>query len=163
MSRAKDRALKTAKEARGGSGFLPLTLPALHSQALTSLSPHAGKLLFDLCSQWRLGHNGDLSAAWTTLQPRGWKSKETLQKALNELRASGLIVLTRQGGRHLCSLYGLGWLAIDGCGGKLDIAATSKPMSLFESPLKIKTSATLTVAIQLKRNTIDPPSVAPIN
>lgn len=163
MSRAKDRALKTAKEARGGSGFLPFTLPALQSKALANLSPHAGKLLFDLCSQWRLGHNGDLSAAWTVLQPRGWKSKDTLHKALNELRASGLIVLTRQGGRHLCSLYALGWLAIDGCGGKLDIAATTRPYNLFDLPLKIKTPATPTVSIHVKRNTIDPPSGAPMN
>ena len=162
MSRAKERALKKAKEARGGNAFLPLTMPTLQSEALAKLSPYASKLLFDLCSQWRLAHNGDLSAAWTILQPRGWKSKETLQNALTELRQSGLIVLTRQGGRHLCSLYGLGWLAIDECGGKLDIAATNKPMNHFHAPLKNKSPATPTVAIKPKMSTIAPPSVAPI-
>lgn len=129
MSRAKKRALKSAKEARGGENYLPLTQRVLESQALADLSPYAAKLLLDIASQWRLGNNGDASTAYErVMRPRGWKSKETLYKAIKELQESGLIVQTRQGGLHQCSLYGLGWLAVDECGGKLDISATTRPM-----------------------------------
>lgn len=137
MSSGKERALKTAKEARGGKNFLPLTTDVLRSQALADLSPYAAKLLWDIVSQWRMGNNGDASAAFeNVLRARGWRSKSTLHKALKELCASGLIVLTRQGSLHKCSLYALGWLAIDDCGGKLDVRATTRPLNHWPAPLK---------------------------
>ena len=132
MSRSKDRALRLAKEARGGGQFLPLNLDVLHSQALANLSPYGAKLLLDIASQWRLGRNGDASAAFEkVMRARGWRSKSTLQKAIKELCASGLIVLTRQGSLHQCSLFALGWLAIDDCGGKLDMQATTRPINAW--------------------------------
>jgi hypothetical protein len=137
MSKSKDRALKAAKEARGGGHFLPLPLDVLRSQALAKLSPHASKLLFDIASQWRLGSNGDSCAAFEkVLRARGWRSKTTLQKALRELTASGLIVQTRQGSLHQCSLFALGWLAIDECGGKLELKATTRPINHWRDPIK---------------------------
>lgn len=130
MTRAKERALKAAKEARGGGGFLPFRTDVLRSEALRNLSPYASKLLLDLASQWQLGRNGDASVAFEkVMRARGWRSKATLYKSLKELRESGLIVLTRQGSLHECSLYGLGWLAIDECGGKLDMKATTRPIN----------------------------------
>jgi len=137
MSRAKERALKSAKQARGNGAFLPLRLDVLRSQALASLSPYAAKLLLDLASQWHLGRNGDASAAFEKiLRARGWRSKTTLHNALAELRESGLIVQTRQGSLHKCSLYALGWLAIDACGGKLDMQPTTGPLDYWRDPLK---------------------------
>lgn len=143
MSRSKDRALKSAKEARGSGGFLPFRFEMLRSKALASLSPYAAKLLFDIASQFKFGSNGDASVAFEkVLRARGWRSKSTLSKALKELTATGLIVLTRQGSLHQCSLYALGWLAIDECGGKLDIKATTRPLDLWADPLKpIKNTA----------------------
>tara|TARA_R110001599_G_scaffold159052_2_gene346197 strand:- start:9745 stop:10245 length:501 start_codon:yes stop_codon:yes gene_type:complete len=130
MSRTKDRALKTAKEARDGKPFLPFRLDVLQSPALAALSPIASKLLLDIASQWKLGHNGDASTAFEkVLRSRGWVSKATLYKALKELRSSGLIIQTRQGSLHQCSLYALGWLAIDECGGKLDVNSTTRPLN----------------------------------
>lgn len=83
MSRAKDRALKAAKEARRGGAFLPFRLDVLRSQALARLSPYAAKLLLDIASQWQLGRNGDASAAFEkVLRARGWRSKATLHNAL---------------------------------------------------------------------------------
>ena len=138
MSRAKDRALKSAKEARGGGGFLSFRTDVLRSEALRSLSPYATKLLLDLASQWHLGSNGDASAAFeNVMRARGWRSKATLHKSLKELRDSGLIVQTRQGSLHQCSLYALGWLAIDECGGKLDIQPTTRPLNRWLYPLKL--------------------------
>ncbi|MDB5762459.1 MAG: hypothetical protein JWQ21_1454 [Herminiimonas sp.] len=163
MSRAKDRALKTAKEARGGGAFLPFRLDVLRSQALATLSPYAAKLLLDLASQWQLGRNGDASAAFeNVLRARGWRSKATLHKALKELLASGLVILTRQGSLHRCSLYALGWLAIDECGGKLDMQPTTRPMNLWLDPLKPienEASSTPRVPKPLKKAVLGTPRV----
>ncbi|EEO28201.1 hypothetical protein [Oxalobacter paraformigenes] len=129
MSKRGKRALKEARQARGGGSFLPFTLLPLQSEQLASLTPYEAKLLFDIMSQWRLGNNGDQSAAWALMQKRGWRSKETLGNALKGLLEKGFIVLTRQGGRNKCSLYGLGWLAIDQCSDKLDIQPTMSPVT----------------------------------
>lgn len=129
MSRSQERARKAAKEARGNAAFLPFRLDVLRSKALASLSPYASKLLLDIASQWSFGKNGDASVAFEkVLRVRGWRSKATLYKALRELEASGLIVQTRQGSLHKCSLYALGWLAIDECAGKLDVRSTKGPL-----------------------------------
>ena len=163
MSRGKERALKAAKEARGGGQFLPFRLDVLRSQALASLSPHAAKLLLDLASQWQLGRNGDASAAFeNVLRARGWRSKATLHKALKELRESGLIIQTRQGSLHQCSLYALGWLAIDECGGKLDMRATTKPINHWIGPIQLmknKSSSTSPVPKPIKNGNLGTPRV----
>tara|TARA_R110001599_G_scaffold353676_1_gene595145 strand:- start:184884 stop:185384 length:501 start_codon:yes stop_codon:yes gene_type:complete len=149
MSRARELAIKAAKEARGGGNFLAFPNEVLRSRSLAELSPFASKLLLDVMSQWRLGHNGDASISFEkVMRARGWRSKATLNKALKELRASGLIILTRQGSLHICSLYALGWLAIDECGGKLDIQATIRPLNRWKDAVKLtenKTSSTLRV------------------
>src|SRR5438445_4772417 len=163
MSRMKVRALKTAKEARGGGGFLPFRTDVLRSQALARLSPYAAKLLLDVASQWQLGRNGDASAAFeNVLRARGWRSKATLHKALKELRQSGLIVQTRQGSLHECSLYALGWLAIDVCGGKLDLQPTTRPLNHWQDPIKPienKASSTSRVPKPIKTADLGTPSV----
>ena len=163
MTRAKKLALKSAKEARGGGAFLPFRVDVLRSQALATLSPYAAKLLLDLARQRQLGRNGDASAAFeNVLRARGWRSKATLHKALKELRHSGLIVQTRQGSLHQCSLYALGWLAIDECGGKLDMQPTTRPMNLWLDPLKPienKSSSTPRVPTLLKNAVLGTPRV----
>ncbi|MFC7516595.1 hypothetical protein ACFQUU_16420 [Herbaspirillum sp. GCM10030257] len=146
MSRSRDKALKTAKQARGNGAFLPFRLDVLRSPALASLSPYASKLLLDIASQWSMGKNGDACVAFEkVMRARGWRSKATLYKALKELVASGLIVQTRQGSLHECSLYALGWLAIDECAGKLDVQPTAGPLDRWrdsDKPAKNKSSST---------------------
>ena len=163
MTRTKERALKAAKEARGGGGFLPFRTDVLHSAALRNLSAYATKLLLDLASQWQLGRNGDASAAFEkVMRARGWRSKATLNKALKELRDSGLIVMTRQGSLHQCSLYGLGWLAIDECGGKLDMKATMRPLNGWldpPKPLENKAPSTPRVPTAVKNGDLGTPRV----
>ena len=69
------------------------------------------------------------------LKERGFRSKETLSRAINELLEARLIMRTRvgyfqnPGGR--CALYALTWQPIDECGGKLEVAATSKAPRIF--------------------------------
>ena len=88
------------------------------------LSPNAKVLLVEFCYQYNGHNNGDLSAAFSTLQKRGWRSKGTVSRAIKELRKAGWIVLTRQGGKNQCSLYALTFKAVDECKGKHDMPPT---------------------------------------
>ena len=162
MSRSRDAALKAAKQARGNGAFLPFRLDVLRSPALAELSPYASKLLLDIASQWSMGKNGDASVAFEkVLRARGWRSKATLFKALKELVASGLIIQTRQGSLHECSLYALGWLAIDDCGSKLDVKRTASPLDQWRKfePDRNNSSSTPRVPMMLKKSCLSTPRV----
>ena len=115
-------------------GYLKLPHAVMESPNYRTLSPHARMLLNDLGLQFRGANNGDLSAAWKILQPRGWRSRDTLGRALAELLHYGLIEKTRQGGLNHCSLYALTWLAIGECRNKLDVPATRVASCLWKAP-----------------------------
>lgn len=97
------------------------------SPEYAELSPRALKALIDLYCQFRGGNNGDLCAAWKLMKARGWTSKDQLAKAIAELLERGWISVTRQGGRRIPTLYAVGWLGIDQCGGKLDVRPNPVP------------------------------------
>lgn len=111
-----------------------VTIPraVLESPAFMSRSANSKRLLFDLMAGFRFGHNGDIAATRTIMRRRGWTSNSSLQSAINELLAAGLIELTRQGGLHRCSLFAFTWMAIDACEGKLDVRPTATPSSLWQ-------------------------------
>lgn len=115
------------KARRDTGWFFRLPVVVLDSSAYCALTFKARALLMDLGAQFRGSNNGDLAAPWSWMKLRGWKSKDTLQRALEELLASGLIERTRQGGLHCPSLYAVTWLGIDDCGGKLDVAPNAVP------------------------------------
>ena len=102
MSRSKT---KNAVTVRGAWFAMPLDF--LRSRACAQLSPHAVKMLIDLCAQ--LGPNakgnGDLSAAPANMRPRGWSSDASRRAALCELEAAHLVTITRRGNRRSCTLY----------------------------------------------------------
>jgi hypothetical protein len=107
----------------------------LDSPTYCGLSFKAVKLLVDLGAQFRGHNNGDMSAAWSLMKRRGWKSKDTLHRALVELRAVGMIELTRQGSMDRPSLFAFTWLPIDECGGKLEVRANPVPSNKWrQSP-----------------------------
>lgn len=108
-----------------GGSYFGLPHAVMQSPNYLALSAHAVKLLNDLGLQYRGSNGGDLSAAWKIMQPRGWRSRDTLCRALAELLYYGFIEKTRQGGLNHCSLYALTWCAIDECNGKLDVPATA--------------------------------------
>jgi hypothetical protein len=93
-----------------------------------NLNGNAIKLLLEFAYQYRGNNNGDLSAPFSRMRKRGFKSKETLGNALKSLQGANLIIKTRDGmflnpgGR--CALYALTWQPIDECNGKHDIKAT---------------------------------------
>lgn len=140
MSR-KSKGFKDNKQKRDGNGFITLPHVVLNSPSFIDLNPSAIKLLIDMYSQYNGFNNGYLCASFTLMQQRKWKSKETLQKAKNELIASGLIVETRKGSRpNKASYYAVTWYALDEQNGKtgLDMATQSFPRGLYTHPQDYK-------------------------
>lgn len=128
----KSKKWKDARDKRDSGGFVAIPLSVLQSVALRQASAHAKALLVDLCAQLRADNNGDLSCCWRFMQPRGWASQHTLQKAKLELIERGLIVETRKGARpNKASLYAVTWQALDQCSGKLDISPASFPRGAY--------------------------------
>ena len=73
-----------------------------------NLSGSAVRLLNEMAYQFKGRNNGDLCPAWTLMKERGFRSKATLTKAIKELVAAEMIMLTRQGQfikkRQVCML-----------------------------------------------------------
>jgi hypothetical protein len=142
MARPKKKKNWLSPERREQGGFAALPHCLLKSQVFINLSAHAVKLLIDLLAQFKGFNNDDLCLAWTLMSVRGWKSRETLNKARHELLDSELIIVTRYGDRRRPHLYALTFFAVDECGGKLDIKATERPLSSWRQhepllPMKI--------------------------
>ncbi|MDO8262019.1 MAG: hypothetical protein Q7T21_02225 [Gallionella sp.] len=130
-------------ERREPGGFAAMPHCLLASHVYINLSAHAIKLLYDLLAQFKGFNNGDLCLAWSIMEKRGWKSRDTLNKARQELLDCELILVSRYGDRKRPHLYALTFFAIDECGGKLDIKATERPVSTWRlhnplPPLKIR-------------------------
>ena len=126
-----------AKGRRESGAFVPFPCSVLNHPNFKILSSKGLKLLVDMVSQMRFKkggsiNNGDLTATWSILKERGWKSRESLNYALKELLHYGFIELTRQGGRHIPSLYAVTWWAIDECKGKLDVPETRVPSNKWK-------------------------------
>jgi hypothetical protein len=123
------------------------------------LSGPAIKVLMYLGRQYKPGKNGDLSASFTDMKPRGIASKTTLKKALDELMQAGWIIRTREGrfinpgGR--CALYALSWHPVDECPGKgLEVNPTTTPPRKLSLEI-IKTPSTETVPTAYRNCTDD--------
>ena len=108
----------------------------MESADFLSLPTRAKALLLDIAYQYNGQNNGDLTVAFGFMSTRGWRSKETLSKAVNDLVSANLIIKTRQGRFQnpgaSCDLYALAWRAIDACPGKnLELKPTSTPPRKF--------------------------------
>jgi len=112
----------------GGGPFVAMPRDFLRSRTLASLSPFAAKLLLDMLAAYNGRNNGDLCCTWVLMQPRGWRSKSTLEKARRELLDKGVIQLTRQGGRRWPNFHALDLFWVDECKGKqLEVAPSGRP------------------------------------
>ncbi len=120
-----------SSERREPGGFAALPHCLLESQVYIGLSAHAIKLLNDLLAQFKGFNNGDLCLAWSIMEKRGWKSRDTLNNARKELLDVELILVARRGDRKRPNLYALTFFAIDECNGMLDISPTSRPPSYW--------------------------------
>lgn len=116
---------------RDGRGFSPWPHDCATHPNFYRLSVTAKALLFELVGQYRGRNNGDLTTAWSLLKHRGWRSRDTVQRAEAELLRTGWIVKTRQGGRNRCNLFALTLYDIDECGGKLDAYRVGERLSYW--------------------------------
>ena len=125
---------------RESGSFVQMTHAALQSENFRTLSPYGLKLLMELISQYKGTNNGDLCVSWSLMKDRGWRSSGTLNAKKKELVDRGWIVVARQGGRNLATLYALTIFAVDDCKGKIDIEPTGYPSSSwrkFEKPTEL--------------------------
>jgi hypothetical protein len=148
---ARNKQWKGAAEKRDGGAFRQIPLSVLEGRAYLDCSAYAVKLLFDLLTQYRGQNNGDLTAAWKVMKPRGWRSEATLHKAKQELLAAGLIVETRMGARpNKCSLYALTFFTLDE-NDKLEMTKRSFPQGKYKLKDPTQFVAKAPDHIQLKR------------
>jgi len=112
--------------------FLMLTYEVTSSDPFKALSAYAVKPLIDMGQQYNGKNNGDITATWSYMKKRGWKSRDTLNNKIKELIDAGFIEKTRQGGKHQCCLYAITWEAIHECGGKLDVKKTRVASRLWK-------------------------------
>jgi hypothetical protein len=124
MANGRSREKFKGRRSSGGRGYSQLIHDYFQSPEYAALSPRAVKALIDLFCQFRGANNGDLCATWKFMARVGWTSKDQLNKAIDELIDADWLTVTRQGGRRIPTLYGLTFLPIDECGGKLDVSAT---------------------------------------
>jgi len=127
------RARVKGRKSHGRFGMIPKTI--LDSREYAELSAPAAKLLLDMAGKYSGANNGDLSMPWSDMRTRGWKSKDTLERARKELLRAGFIEVSRQGGRRICNLYALTFHAVDPCGGKLDVSPTEMPSHHWKNGL----------------------------
>lgn len=153
---ADKRAKQKGRKGTGG-GYLALPHIVMNNTDFRNLNGSETKTLLMLGAQYKGNNNGDLQATHGLAKQWGIGSQQTLCNALQGLISKNLIIRTREGvflnpGRK-CALYGLTWLPIDPCSGKLDIAPTQSAPRAFsikktESPLqKLEPFDTETVAI----------------
>jgi hypothetical protein len=114
MSRADRRHNGKSRGNSFGEKFLGIPRSAYDAPQFATLKPWSVRLLIDLVAQYNGRNNGDLTAAWKVLKPKGWRSEATLNKAKKELLAAGFMIEMRKGRRpNLCSLYALTWRPLD--------------------------------------------------
>lgn len=97
----------------------------LESPEWAALTAYEVKLLLDVYGQFNGKNNGTLSASWTLMRPRGWRSESTLNRALTGLLEKGFLIKTRQGGKHRCSFFAVTWREVHDCDGKHDMRLTT--------------------------------------
>jgi len=113
-----------AKGRADGGTFVSLPHAILESQEWATLSAFEVRLLVDVYGQYNGRNNGALCAAWALMKKRGWRSQDTLNRALGGLQAKGFLIKTRQGGKHRCSLFAVTWREINDCDGRHDVQPT---------------------------------------
>lgn len=100
---------------RDGDLFLALPGVVLDSPGWRRADHESRSLLIDLASPMhRKGTdgglpNGGLMADRERLAGLGWRSVDTIRRAIEDLEACGLLVKTRQGGKRMPSLYAVTW------------------------------------------------------
>ena len=133
---------RSLRKSKGRADRSPVTVipkAILESEEYAALTAYEVKLLIDILVQFNgYTNNGDLQCAWSLMKKRGWRSQDTLARALRGLLEKGFIFKTRQGGMHKCSLYAVTWIEIHECKGKLDVRPTRAALGSWrkKSPIR---------------------------
>lgn len=121
-----NRRRKRQKNRSERLSFAALPRAVMESKNWARLSPSAIRLLVELAYQYKGGNNGDLTAAFSILSQRGWRSQNTIVAAVKELIHYNMIIKTRQGDlTKKPNLYALTWHPIDYNNGKMDLCSPS--------------------------------------
>ena len=126
------RSYAKSKGRRGKPTFLGLPHAVLDHANYIRLSNSAKALLNDIGRQYNGFNNGDLCLRFSLMKQRGWKSKETLSNARQELLHYRMIVPTQYGGLNKVSLYALTWHKIDKLTENKDGLKTGDLLSLWK-------------------------------
>jgi hypothetical protein len=139
--RSTRRASKGWKNSGAGKTYTKLHHAIFQSPQYAKLSQRAVKLMVDLMAQYRGTNNGNLTSAWSVMQAAGWRSKDLLRKACDELEKRGWAVKTRQGSINAPTLWALTFFGIDDCrdkqgNRKMDAGITpdTMPLHLWQQP-----------------------------
>ena len=123
-------------------GYFGLPKHILRHPNFINLSVHAIKLLIDLGEQYGGMNNGDLCATWSMMHKRGWRSPETLNAKLKELKHYGFIVETQLGGLTTPNLYAFTWRKIDKASKDSDFNVGETPNLWKQSKAKFRADTT---------------------
>jgi hypothetical protein len=141
VSMGRDRNRKGHDTSRDSGPFLALPCVVLDSQAYLSLSHPAKALLLEIARQYVRDNNGRLLASRAFLAKRGWKSADTITRALRELIAAKLIHQTVQGHRpNKASWFAVTWRTLDRLPGYDAGAAESFERGAYANQLLKNTS-----------------------
>lgn len=110
----RDRRSKGHDTSRDSGPFIALPWQVTDSASYIGLSHPAKALLMEMARQYVRDNNGRLLASRAYLSKRGWKSADTISRALRELIVARLIHQTVQG--HFpktASWYAVTWRTLD--------------------------------------------------
>jgi hypothetical protein len=99
--------------------YIALPHTIIGSESYHNLSGSASKALIALISQFNGRNNGAFTASWSLMSKRGFRSTDTLARALKALLTAKLIVKTQNANGGSCALYAVTWLPINECLGAL--------------------------------------------
>lgn len=127
------------KGRREAGSFLALPHDVITCPNWADLNAQGVKLFIDVAGQIRFRKggettNGDLCMAWSVMQPLGWKSRDTLNRARQQLLRLGFVEVTQHGGRKVPTLYAVTWLAVAAFPKKPWITPTRVPSGLWRKP-----------------------------
>lgn len=114
VTMGRDRNRKGHDTSRDSGQFVAMPCVVLDSAAYLNLSHPAKALLMEIARQCNFDNNGRLLASRAYLSKRGWKSADTITRALRELIEAKLIHQTVQGHRpNKASWYAVTWRTLD--------------------------------------------------
>jgi len=90
----------------------------IDSPSYRELGHPARALLIDIARQYTGSNNGRLVACAKYLRPLGWRSNDTITRALVQLKGAQLLIETRLGMKpNRAAWFALGWYSLDNVSG----------------------------------------------